>query len=78
MRIEEFIKLKPKELADISGIHKSSWSRWINSEYDPSDSTLIKLSAQFDMTVPQILQGIRTLRKIRNVKKQHNQVSNTG
>lgn len=63
MHINDFAKAKLDELALFTGIHKTHWSRYLNSRVGISEATLNRIAAKFGVEPDEMLSAIQFRRK---------------
>lgn len=69
MRLEEFIKCRLVDLAEITGISKSKWSQYFNNHSLISERTLVRAASKLEMEPHELLHAIDKRRKANLAKK---------
>ncbi len=69
MNTETFLLLTQEELAEISGLNRATWSKYINGVTRPTYRTLQAIAPKFEMNIDELSTAIRMLK---NNKKASN------
>jgi transcriptional regulator with XRE-family HTH domain len=54
----KILTMSCSELAKQTNIDKGCWSRYLNGEFTPSTSNLMKISGSLHITIEEVLDGI--------------------
>jgi transcriptional regulator with XRE-family HTH domain len=63
MKVSEFVEMLARTLADISEVRESTLSKYFNGHRDPNYSTISEMAINLNMTVEDVIKGIRLRRE---------------
>jgi transcriptional regulator with XRE-family HTH domain len=64
MRIEQFINCSYKELSELTGVSKETWSYWFNGKRTISVRNLKRVAEKLEMPISEVLEGLETRKKV--------------
>ena len=62
----KLLTLSCTELAKATGVDKGCWSRYLNGEFKPSTTNLLKISKALHLPVEEVLQSINQRKTIKS------------
>ncbi len=63
MRVSEFVEMPARQLAEFSKVRETTLSKYFNGHRDPNYSSVSEMATNLNMTVEEVMKGIRLRRE---------------
>ena len=67
MRVSEFVEMPARQLAEVSKVRESTLSKYFNGHRDPNYSSVAEMATNLNMTVEEVMKGIRLRREKKKI-----------